>query len=68
MIIPEYDRERFEDLDEQRRRIDDEFNVLVQQIRDGSIRDTDRARNQAQFLHVRHEGLIRQMLEMLRYS
>ena len=68
MIIPDYYKDRFEELDEQRRRINDEFNNLVQQIRDGSIRDSDRARNQAQFLHVRHEGLIREMLEMLVYT
>ena len=68
MIIPDYYKDRFEELDEQRRRINDEFNLLVQQIREGSIRDSDRARNQAQFLHVRHEGLIREMLEMLVYT
>jgi hypothetical protein len=68
VIIPDYYKERFEELDEQRRRINDEFNFLVQQIRDGSIRDTSQARNQAQFLHVRHEGLIREMLEMLVYT
>ena len=68
MIIPDYYKDRFEELDEQRRRINDEFNLLVQQIRDGSIRDSDRARNQAQFLHVRHEGLIREMLDMLVYT
>jgi hypothetical protein len=67
VIIPDYYKDRFEELDEQRRRIDDEFNLLVQQIREGSIRDSDRARNQAQFLHVRHEGLIREMIEMLVY-
>jgi hypothetical protein len=68
VIIPDYDKDRFEELDEQRRRINDEFNNLVQQIRDGSIRDADRARNQAQFLQVRHDGLIREMIEMLVYS
>ena len=68
MIIPDYDRDRFEELDDQRRRIDDDFNLLVQQIRDGSVRDSDRARNQARFLHSRHESLIREMLDMLVYS
>ena len=68
MIIPDYDKDRFEALDDQRRRINDEFNGLVQQIRDGSIHDSDRARNQAQFLHVRHDGLIREMLDMLVYT
>ena len=68
MIIPDWDKDRFEQLDDQRRRIDDEFNLLVQQIREGAIRDPDRARNQAQFLHVRHDGLIREMLDMLVYT
>jgi hypothetical protein len=68
VIIPDYYKERFEELDEQRRRINDEFNVLVQQIRDGSIRDSSVARNQAQFLHVRHDGLIREMIDMLVYT
>ena len=68
MIVPDYYKERFEELDEQRRRINDEFNVLVQQIRDGSIRDSSSARNQAQFLHVRHDGLIREMIDMLVYT
>ena len=68
MIVPDYDKERFEELDDQRRRINDEFNNLVQQIRDGSIRDSSSARNQAQFLHVRHDGLIREMIEMLVYT
>ena len=68
MIIPDYYKDRFEELDEQRRRINDEFNNLVQSIRDGSIRDSDRARNQAQFLQVRHDGLIREMIEMLVYT
>jgi hypothetical protein len=68
VIIPDYYKDRFEELDEQRRRIDDDFNLLVQQIREGAIRDYSQARNQAQFLHVRHDGLIREMLDMLVYS
>jgi hypothetical protein len=68
VIIPDWERDNFEALDEQRRRINDEFNVLVQQIRDGSIRDDDRARNQAQFLGVRHDALIREMIGMLVYT
>jgi hypothetical protein len=68
VIIPDWERDNFEALDEQRRRINDEFNVLVQQIRDGSIRDDDRARNQAQFLGVRHDHLIREMIGMLVYT
>ena len=65
MRIADRDKPRFEQLDDQRRRIDDDFNDLVQQMRDGSIRDVDLARNRAQFLHVRHEGLIREMVELL---
>ena len=65
MQILDRDKAHFEELDERRRRIDDEFNGLVQQIRDGSIADDDRARNQAQFLHVRHEGIIREMIDLL---
>jgi hypothetical protein len=68
VIIPDWAKDDFEALDDQRRRINDEFNVLVQQIRDGSIRDDDRARNQAQFLGVRHDALIRQMIGMLVYT
>jgi len=68
VIVPDYYKERFEELDEQRRRINDEFNVLVQQIRDGSIRDSSSARNQAHVLHVRHDGLIREMIDMLVYT
>jgi hypothetical protein len=68
VIIPDWDKDRFEQLDEQRRRINDEFNNLVQQIREGSIREPSSARNQAQFLNVRHDGLIREMLDMLVYT
>ena len=67
MQIPDRDKERFEALDDQRRRLDDEFNFLVQQIRDGSVSDPDRASRQAQFLHAKHEGIIRDMIDMLAY-
>ena len=43
MRIPEDDKPRLEELDEQRRRIYDDFNLLVQQIREGSVADTDPA-------------------------
>jgi hypothetical protein len=55
----------FEDLDSQRRRINEEFDRLVQRIREGSIRDVDRARLEAQQLQVKHEGAMRDMLDLL---
>lgn len=64
-IIPGDDRERFEDLDEQRRRVYEEFNLLVQQMREGSIRDTERVRTEAHHLHIRHQGIIRDMVALL---
>ena len=65
MRIPEDDKPRLEELDEQRRRIYDDFNLLVQQIREGSVADTDRLRRQAQHLMVRHEGVIQNMVDLL---
>jgi hypothetical protein len=67
MYVRDEDKQRLEELDEQRRRIIDDFNFLVQRIREGSISDTDQARRQAQHLHVRHEGLIQNMIELLGY-
>ena len=58
-------KERFEELDDQRRRIDDEFNFLVQQMRSGSIRDGDRLRIEVQQLHVKHQGILREMVDLL---
>ena len=55
---------RFEELDDQRRRIDDEFNFLIQQMRSGDIRDDDRLRIEVQQLHVKHQGIIREMVEI----
>ena len=42
MRVHESLKERFEELDEQRRRVDDDFNSIVQQMRSGSVRDDDR--------------------------
>ena len=63
MQIPDYYTSRFEELDEQRRRIDDEFNIMVQRMRSGDVRDDERLRMEAQHLHVRHQGIIREMIE-----
>jgi hypothetical protein len=65
MRVPDEDMSIFEDLDNQRRRINEEFDLLVQRIREGSIRDADRARLEAQQLHVKHAGAIRDMLDLL---
>jgi hypothetical protein len=67
MKVPDDDRQALEDLDEQRRRIYDEFNLLVQQIREGSVASDDRLRLLAQQLHVRHENVIRRMIDLLVY-
>ena len=67
MRIPDDDKELFENLDEQRRRINDEFNLLVQKLREGSVPDSDKARLQAQQFHARHEDIIRRMIELLIY-
>ena len=67
MRVPDEDRARLEDLDDQRRRIYEEFNHVVQLIREGAVRDPERVRMEAQHLHVRHEGIIRDMLDLLVY-
>ena len=67
MRIADRDKAHFEQLDERRRRIDDDFHVLVQQMRDGSILDLDRTRNEAQYLQVRHTALIQEMIELLNH-
>ena len=64
-IIPDDDRQRFEDLDEQRRRVYEEYNLMVQQMREGSIRDVERVRTEAHHLHIRHQGIIRDMISLL---
>ncbi len=66
--IHDDDRDKFETLDDQRRRIDDEFNEIVQQIRSGVVRDDEKLRIEAQHLHVRHQGIIRQMIDLLVYG
>lgn len=65
MRVHEDLKSRFEDLDEQRRRVDDEFNFMVQQMRSGVIRDEDRLRIEVQQLHVRHQGILREMIDSL---
>jgi hypothetical protein len=65
MHIPDPWKQEFEELDEQRRRVDDDFNLMVQQMRSGSVRDEDRIRIEAQQLHVKHQGIIRAMIDML---
>jgi hypothetical protein len=67
MRIPDQDKARFEELDEQRRRINDEFNFIVQNLRAGLVSDPDRVRLEAQHLQVRHEGILREMIDMLVY-
>jgi hypothetical protein len=58
-------KERFEELDEQRRRIDDDFNLIVGQMRSGTIRDEDRLRIEVQQLYVKHQGILREMIDSL---
>jgi hypothetical protein len=65
MRVHESLRERFEELDDQRRRVDDEFNFLVQQMRSGSVRDDDRLRIEVQQLYVKHQGILREMIDAL---
>ncbi len=68
MRIHDDDKQKFETLDDQRRRIDDEFNEIVQQMRSGVVRDDEKLRIEAQHLHVRHQGIIRQMIDLLVYG
>jgi hypothetical protein len=65
MRVHESLKERFEELDEQRRRVDDEFNLIVGQMRSGTIRDEDRLRIEVQQLHVKHQGILREMIDLL---
>jgi len=65
MRVHESLKERFEELDEQRRRVDDDFNFMVQQMRSGSVRDDDRLRIEIQQLHVKHQGILREMIDAL---
>jgi hypothetical protein len=65
MEIPGDDLPRFDELDEQRRRVVDEFNLLVINMRGGSVRNQDRAKMEAQHLHMRHNAIIREMIDLL---
>jgi hypothetical protein len=65
MEIPEDDLPRFDELDEQRRRVVDDFNLLVMNMRAGMVRDDERAKMEAQHLHTRHSAIIRQMIDLL---
>jgi hypothetical protein len=66
MRVPEEDMALFEELDAQRRRVNEDFDLLVQRAREGSIRNVDSARLEAQQFQVRHEGIIRDLLGLLR--
>ena len=67
MHIPDDDKPLLESLDDQRRRIYDDFNLIVQQIREGSVRSDDRLKLEAQQLHARHDDVIRRMIDLLVY-
>jgi hypothetical protein len=58
-------KERFEELDDQRRRVDDDINFIVQQMRSGAVRDDDRLRIEVQQLQVKHQGILREMIDTL---
>ncbi len=64
MRIHDEDKAEFEDLDEQRRRVNDDFALLVQRMREGSVVRIERLRIEAQQLRVRHEGIMRKMLDL----
>ena len=64
MRIYDEDRAEFEDLDEQRRRVNEDFALLVQRMREGSVRRVERLRIEAQQLQVKHEGIMRKMLDL----
>ena len=65
MRVHEDLKPRFEELDEQRRRVEDDFNFIIQQMRSGDIRDGDRLRIEVQQLHVKHQGILREMIDLL---
>jgi hypothetical protein len=67
MRVPEDDMARFESLDDDRRRIYEDLNALVQKIREGSVSDDERLTRDAQFLQVRHQQIIRNMIDLLVY-
>ena len=61
------DPSKFEELDERRRRIDVDWNTIVQKMRDGSVDSLDNLRIDTQNLHVRHQHLIWDMIDLLVY-
>ena len=63
--IPEDDLPRFDELDEQRRRVMDDFNLLAINMRGGIVRNQERAKMEAQHLHMRHNAIIREMIDLL---
>jgi hypothetical protein len=65
MRVHESLKERFEELDEQRRRVDDEFNLIISRMRSGTVGDDDRLRIEVQQLHVKHQGILREMIDSL---
>jgi hypothetical protein len=65
MEIPEDDLPHFDELDERRRRIVDDFNLLVMNLRTGMVHDDERAKMEAQHLHMRHNAIIREMIDLL---
>lgn len=65
MEIPEDDLPRFDELDDQRRRVMDDFNLLVINMRGGMVRNADRAKMEAQHLQMRHSAIIREMIDLL---
>ena len=67
MRIPDRDKAKFEELDEKRRRIDEDWNTLVQQMRDGGVSSLENLRIDTQNLHVRHQHLIWDMIDLLQY-
>lgn len=68
MRIPDDLKSRFEELDDQRRRINEEFDIMVQRMRSGEVRDDERMRLESQHLTTRHTGIMREMIDMLIYS
>lgn len=67
MRIADRDKAKFEELDEKRRRIDEDWNTLTQSMRDGSVGSLENLRIDTQSLHVRHQHLIWDMIDLLVY-
>ena len=64
MPILEWQRQRLEELNEQRRRIDEQFDDLVHRIERDAIKDFEGARLEAQHLTRRHQAVIEDMLSL----